>query len=59
MSQRKYTIDLLKEIGILGCKPAETPMIPNIKLKFFEDSAPMDKGSYQRLVGRLIYLSHT
>ena len=43
----------------MGCKPAETPMIPNIKLKFFEDSAPMDKGSYQRLVGRLIYLSHT
>ena len=32
LSQRKYTLDLLKDTGMLGCKPASTPMDPNIKL---------------------------
>jgi len=31
MSQRKYTMDLLKEIGMLGCKPIDTPMDPTKK----------------------------
>jgi hypothetical protein len=26
VSQRKYVLDLLKETGMLGCKPADTPM---------------------------------
>ncbi|XP_058068548.1 secreted RxLR effector protein 161-like [Magnolia sinica] len=30
----------------------------NHKLRVFPDQAPTDKGGYQRLVGRLIYLSH-
>ena len=29
ISQRIYTIDLLKEIGKLGCKPTSTPLEPN------------------------------
>ena len=59
VSQRKYVLDLLKETGMLGCKLADTPMDPNSKLGRNTDSAPVDKGSYQRLVGKLIYLSHT
>ncbi|KAK3021698.1 hypothetical protein RJ639_046548 [Escallonia herrerae] len=59
ISQRKYTLDLLKETGMLGCKPVDTPMDPICKLGGKEGSAPVDKGRYQRLVGRLIYLSHT
>ena len=59
ISQRKYILDLLKETGMLGCKPAVTPMesirIPNRG----EEIVPVDKGRYQRLVGKLIYLSHT
>ena len=34
-------------------------MDSTVKLGINEDSAPIDKGRYQRLVGRLIYLSHT
>ena len=27
ISQKKYTVDLLKETGMLGCKPTDTPML--------------------------------
>ncbi|KAK3012421.1 hypothetical protein RJ639_010652 [Escallonia herrerae] len=59
ISQRKSTLDLPKETGMLGCKPVDTPMDPTCKLGTKEGSTPVDKGRYQCLVGRLIYLSHT
>ncbi|RVW23954.1 Retrovirus-related Pol polyprotein from transposon TNT 1-94 [Vitis vinifera] len=59
VSQRKYVLDLLNETRMLGCKPAETPMDTTVKLEESDGSAPVDKGRYQRLVGKLIYLSHT
>ena len=31
LSQRKYVLDLLKETGMIGCKPASTPMEHNLK----------------------------
>ena len=34
-------------------------MDPNKKPNKNEESNPVDKGRYQRLVGKLIYLSHT
>jgi hypothetical protein len=30
--QRKYTLDLLKESGKLGCKPATSPIDSKVKL---------------------------
>lgn len=59
LSQRKYVTDLLKETGILGCQPIGTPIEQNHGLDELSDQVPADKGRYQRLVGRLIYLSHT
>ena len=59
VSQQKYVIDLLKETGMLGCKPADTPIDPRVKLDLHLGGAPVEKGQYQRLVGKLIYLSHT
>ena len=32
MSLRKYVLDILEEIGMLDCKPVDTPMDPNLKL---------------------------
>ena len=32
MSQRKYVFDILKETGMLDCKPVNTPMDLNVKL---------------------------
>jgi Reverse transcriptase (RNA-dependent DNA polymerase) len=59
LSQRKYILDLLTEVGMLECKPVETPVAINEKLGEFEDQVPTNKERYQRLVGKLIYLSHT
>lgn len=37
----------------------DTPMDANVKLEAKYDSPLVDRGRYQRLVGKLIYLSHT
>jgi hypothetical protein len=59
LSQIKYVLDLLSEVGLLECKPADTLIVPNHKLGEYTDQVPADKERYQRLVGKLIYLSHT
>ena len=59
VSQRNYVFDLLEETGTLECRPTNTPMEQNGKLRDEEESPSVDKGQYQRLVGKLIYLSHT
>ncbi|RVX03304.1 Retrovirus-related Pol polyprotein from transposon RE1 [Vitis vinifera] len=59
LSQRKYVLDILIEVGMLECKSVDTPIVQNHRLGEYSDQAPMDKGRYQRLVGKLIYLSHT
>ncbi|KAL5567394.1 hypothetical protein UlMin_030558 [Ulmus minor] len=44
---------------MLGSKPADSPIEPNHKLGDDPEKPKVDKERYQRLVGRLIYLSHT
>ncbi|XP_062079995.1 cellulose synthase A catalytic subunit 9 [UDP-forming]-like [Humulus lupulus] len=58
VSQRKYTLDLLKETEMLSSKPNKTPIELGDKRRMFEGS-PVDKGRYQQLVGKFIFLSHT
>uniref|UniRef100_A0A8R7UAT4 Reverse transcriptase Ty1/copia-type domain-containing protein n=1 Tax=Triticum urartu TaxID=4572 RepID=A0A8R7UAT4_TRIUA len=58
LSQRKYILDLLKETGMLGCRPVATPIKQNHRLSS-DAGTPVDRERYQRLVGRLIYMSHT
>lgn len=40
------------------CQPVDTPVEEGLKLCVKSDQVPADKGRYQRLVGRLIYLAH-
>ena len=56
--KHKYAVDLLKETGILRCKLVDTPIEPNHKLSQMDKDATINRGRYQRLVGKLIYLSH-
>jgi hypothetical protein len=59
LSQRKYTLDLLQDTGMLGCQPASTPMDPNLKLSIESGELLSNPSMYQRLVSRLIYLTNT
>lgn len=44
---------------MLGCKSASTFMDFKNKFRAEKEGVPIDKGRYQHLVGKLIYLSHT
>ena len=59
LSQRKYVLDILEETGLLGSKPVETPMDPNVKL--YEDQGELlsNPERYCRLVSKLNYLTIT
>ena len=59
LSQRKYALDLLQEAGILKCKLEATPVGPN--LEFWDNTSELveDIGTYQRMIGKLIYLTVT
>ena len=59
LCQRKYTLDIISEVGLLGAKPAGTPLEQNHKLALAANSDLCDPGQYRRLVGRLIYLTIT
>ena len=51
--------NLLAETGKIGCKPISSPMDSNHKLGKAKEEPMVDKRMYSRLVGRLIYLTHT
>ncbi|KAL9285763.1 putative RNA-directed DNA polymerase [Arabidopsis thaliana] len=62
LSQRKYTLDLLAQVGKLGVKPAKTPLEDDYKAKRKgeHDNKPFEDATrYRRLVGKLIYLTIT
>uniref|UniRef100_A0A803LBV2 Uncharacterized protein n=1 Tax=Chenopodium quinoa TaxID=63459 RepID=A0A803LBV2_CHEQI len=44
---------------MIDCKPADTPMVMNHGLQILEDAELVNQTEYQKLVGKLIYLSHT
>jgi hypothetical protein len=52
-------LDLLKETEKLGCKPVSTPIDSNVKLNIKDGEPLKDIHHFQRLVGRLIYLTVT
>ena len=57
--QRKYTLEILNDAGLLGYKPAKTPMEQNLRLNKFESEELKGPSSYKRLIGRLLYLTIT
>lgn len=63
LSQRKYTLELLHEYGLLGCKPVVTPLeLSTVVCKKGvdeNDSLITNFTGYQQLIGKLIYLTNT
>ncbi|XP_070040262.1 uncharacterized mitochondrial protein AtMg00810-like [Nicotiana tomentosiformis] len=70
MHQRKYTLELISELGLGAAKPAVTPIEANLMLTTKEydehtgspnattgDEVLTDISKYQRLLGKLLYLT--
>ena len=58
MTQQKYILDLLNETKLLQSKVNNTPIETNYALILSEENPKIEIGSYQRLIGKLLYLSH-
>jgi hypothetical protein len=59
LCQRKYTLDLLESTGLLATKPCPTPMQPQLQLHKTSGTPISDPTAYRRLIGRLLYLTHS
>ncbi|XP_019087412.1 PREDICTED: uncharacterized protein LOC109127282 [Camelina sativa] len=59
LCQRKYAIDIVTEAGLLGCKPAGSPIDQNHGLALPDGPVLSNPVAYRRLVGRLVYLAST
>ncbi|XP_039169889.1 uncharacterized mitochondrial protein AtMg00810-like [Eucalyptus grandis] len=69
LSQRKFVMKIISEAGLSGCRPSVIPIEQNAKLTYVgydtgvssssDDPLLQDPSGYQRLVGKLIYLTMT
>ena len=59
LHQTTYIHHLLLEFNMLHSNPTHTPLQQNLKLLTDMQSPPTDPTSYQRLVGKLIFLTNT
>lgn len=57
LCQRKYTLEILEGVNLLGCKPAKVPMEPTLQLSKCEGELLDDPSQFRRQVGRLLYLT--
>ena len=56
LTERKYTLDLLKEIGMLRSKHIDTSIDANLKIETRPGEKEVNKKGYQKLVRKLISL---
>lgn len=59
LNQRKYTLDILNDTGMVGCKPANTPLPTGISLTDMNNELYTNISEYRRLIGRLLYMNIT
>ncbi|KAA3474300.1 Retrovirus-related Pol polyprotein from transposon TNT 1-94 [Gossypium australe] len=59
LCQRKYALDIISKVGLLGAKPVGSPVEQNHILTHAIGELIANLESYQRLIGHLIYLAIT
>ena len=57
MTQRRYITTTLEEIGLIDCNPSPIPMLEGTKTKVDKEQPYVDAKLYQRMEGKLIYLT--
>ena len=59
LNQRKYALEIFKDIGFIGSKLVKFPMEQNLRLFKYEGKPLADLTQFRRLIGRLLYLTLT
>lgn len=59
LCQMKYALELIFYAGLLACKPATFSMDTHYKLSKTNGDLLENGIGYKRLIGRLLYLTHT
>ena len=59
LHQTAYVLSLLAEFGLADCNPCKTPLQSSLKLSNYTGTPTVDAQLYQRMVGKLIFLTHT
>ena len=59
LSQKQYASILLNKFNMAECKAAKSPFLSSIKMHEFGNSPMVDITLYRKLVGSLLYLTHT
>lgn len=59
VSQKKYVVELIEEFGLTSATPLKLPMDIHLRLTPKTGNALKDPHLYQRLLGKLIYLTIT
>nr|XP_048320128.1 secreted RxLR effector protein 161-like [Ziziphus jujuba var. spinosa] len=56
LSQKKYTVELLKKFDMEKCNPVDTPIVYNQKFELEDGAAKIEVSTYRSLIGSLLYL---
>jgi len=59
ISQRKYSLEIIQDAGLLASKPVLFPMVQNLKLSRDVGTVLSDPTPYRQLIGRLLCLTIT
>ncbi|XP_022856859.1 uncharacterized protein LOC111377935 [Olea europaea var. sylvestris] len=59
VNQRKYILDIIKYVGLIGARSVSVPIPKGTKLSQISSPPFADLERYRRLIGRLLYLNLT
>ena len=59
LCQRKFTLEILSDAGLLAFKASNVPMEQSVRLSSTSGDGVLDLSLYRRLIGKLLYLTLT